>query len=158
MQKAAITLAVLLAFAVTSAFAQDAPEEKFLPRWKWKKGDTFRYRLNGDIVSTGGPAERTLVSSIVSVNALDDESASFSNTYTEIKWHEKEVWYAATEEGLKEHSLSFHMDRNGRVKGTDSKLVKEMQEFLDVIMPLPAEPVAVGAFDAHLGAVGAGIA
>lgn len=146
MPKASSVLVFLLVFAALSALAQDAPQEKILPRWKWKKGGTFRYRLNGDIVSTGGPAERTLVSSVVTINALNDESASFSNAYTEIKWHEKEVWYAATEEGLKEHSLSFVMNTAGSVKGSDRKLVEEMQEFLDVLMPLPAEPVTVGSF------------
>ncbi len=130
---------------ISSAYAQEEQKQKILPRWKWRKGDTFTYRLRGDVVSPGAEVERSLVSSSMTISAKDDDLAVFTNVYTEMKQFEKGVWYNATEEGLKEHSLSFDMDKAGSASGADKDAVKGQQEFLRALMPLPKSAVAEGA-------------
>ncbi len=132
---------LIIIFAATAAFAQ---EEKILPRWKWHKGDTFKYQLHGDVVATGGPAERSLVTSTITIRARDDKLALFANTYAEIRWQEKGVWYQATREGLESHCGSFIIDTAGKVSGTSNDAGKQ-QEF-DALMPLPAKPASQGSF------------
>ncbi len=127
-------------------FAQAEPQAKILPRWKWRKGDIFTYQLRGDVVSPGGTAQRSIVSSTITISARGSASAVFSNIYAEIRWREKDEWYNATEEGLKEHSFGLVMDRAGKVQGEDKNALAGPQEFLDGIMPLPRGPVAAGSF------------
>jgi Flp pilus assembly protein TadD len=137
---------VIITLAAAAAFAQEKQEQEILPRWKWSKGDTFRYRLQGDVVAPNSAAERNLVSSVITISAKDGRLASFTNTYTEIRQREKEVWYCATKEELEKLSVSFVMDTAGRVTGDDKKLVKQQQGFLDALMVLPPKKVSVGSF------------
>jgi tetratricopeptide (TPR) repeat protein len=139
-------LCVLCASVVSIgiAYAQEEQKQKILPVWKWSKGDTFTYRLRGDVVSPGAAVERSLVSSTVTISAKDDKLAVFTNVYTEMKQFEKGVWYNATEEGLKEHSLSFEMDKTGKAVGSDKDAIKGQQEFLRALIPLPKQAVAEG--------------
>jgi tetratricopeptide (TPR) repeat protein len=137
-----LTCVILAVALACSVHAQNAEAKKVLPRWKWSRGDTFAYQLRGDVVSPGAEVERSLVSSTVTISAKDDRLAVFTNVYTEMKQYEKGVWYNATEEGLKEQSLSFEMDKAGAVAGEDKDAVRQRQEFLRALMPLPGEAVA----------------
>lgn len=141
----AVFLVLVLAGGGVSAGGGDEAQ-KILPRWKWQKGHRFQYHLNGDIVSTGEGVDRSIVTSVVTIVAKDGKLATFANTYTEIRWREKDAWYNATEEGLRQQSATFTIDTASRVSGDNEKHLKQRQEFLDALIGLPPQPVAVGSF------------
>jgi tetratricopeptide (TPR) repeat protein len=144
MKKSFAVFAVFLVIAASVVYAQE--KQGILPRWKWKKGNIFRYRLQGDVVSPGSSTERNLVSGIITITAKDDRTAVFTNTFTEIRQHEKGAWYCATKEELQKHTVSFVMDKTGKVNNDDDKLLKQLQGFLDALILLPQEKVAEGSF------------
>jgi len=143
--KRALVLAIF-AFLAQSLLGQDASGEKILPRWKWHGGDTFVYKLQGDVVSSSGTANRSLVTSTITVSASDEKLAVFTNSYNEIKWNESGTWYSATKEGLVEHAIGFVIDASGKVNGNAKEKNAKNQEYIDTLMPLPPKPVSVGSF------------